>query len=190
MIGVSAGGLQALTTIIPSLPANFPIPIVIVQHRKHSDEDYLTPYLDERSELKVVPAVMGLKLQAGFVYIAPSGYHLLIERDATFALSIDQPVNYSRPSIDLLFDSAAICYQHTLIGLILTGANSDGSQGLKNINLYHGLSLVQHPESAEYPAMPLAALEATKVDYIISLPEIAKFLTSLLMSNQDAKQPK
>lgn len=181
MIGVSAGGLNALTHIIPLLPASFPAPIVIVQHRKHDKNDFLTPYLDERSELNVVEATIATQLSPGYVYIAPSGYHLLIERDASFSLSIDERVNYSIPSIDVLFDSAAACYRESLIGLILTGANHDGSLGLKNINFYHGLSLVQHPDSAEYEAMPLAAIEASSIDHILPLDNIAEFLINLLM---------
>ena len=180
VIGVSAGGLNALTKIIPKLPKNFPVPIVIVQHRKHESDDYLIPYLNERSALKVVSVTIGKQLEAGFIYIAPSGYHLFIERDATFSLSIDAQVNYSIPSIDVLFDSAAICYQESLIGLILTGANRDGSLGLKNINFYHGLSLVQQPDTAEYPAMPMAAIELSQVDHIIPLDDIASFLITLV----------
>ncbi|MCP4324302.1 MAG: chemotaxis protein CheB [Psychromonas sp.] len=182
VIGVSAGGLNALTAIIPNLPKNFPIPIVIVQHRKHEKEDHLIPYLDERCALEVVSASIGQSLQPGFVYIAPSGYHLFIERNKTFSLSIDGQVNFSIPSIDVLFDSAAICYQESLIGLILTGANHDGSLGLKNINYYNGLSLVQQPDTAEYPAMPNAAITASQVDYIVPLHDIANFLTTLVLS--------
>lgn len=182
MIGVSAGGLKALTQIIPALPADFPLATVIVQHRKHEADDYLAPYLDELSQLTVIPASIGSLLRAGFVYVAPSGYHLLIERDCTLSLSIDARVNYSIPSIDVLFDSAATCYQSELIGLILTGANNDGSLGLKNIKFYDGLSLVQKPDTAEYPAMPLAAIETSEVDHIIPLNDIADFLTTLVMS--------
>lgn len=182
VIGVSAGGLNALTKIIPMLPENFPLAIVIVQHRQHEADDYLATYLDKLSKLKVISAKIGNLLDPGVVYIAPSGYHLLIERNSTFSLNIDEPVNYSIPSIDVLFDSAAICYQEKLIGLILTGANHDGSQGLKHINLYHGLSLVQHPGTADYETMPLAAIEKSQVDHIIPLNDIANFLTTLVMS--------
>jgi two-component system chemotaxis response regulator CheB len=181
-IGVSAGGLKALTTLIPALPKDFPLAIIIVQHRKHETDDYLVPYLNNLSEMSVTAATIGTSLVAGFVYIAPSGYHLLVERDCTFSLSIDTRVNYSIPSIDVLFDSAAICYQEQLIGLILTGANHDGSLGLKNINLYRGLSLVQQSATAEYAAMPLAAIEASQIDHIIPLNDIANFLTTLVMS--------
>jgi len=182
VIGVSAGGLNALTAVIPNLPANFPIPVVIVQHRKHESDDYLIPYLNERSYLNVVSASIGRPLESGFVYVAPSGYHLFIERDATFSLSIDDQVNYSIPSIDVLFDSAAICYQESLIGLILTGANNDGSLGLKSINFYHGLSLVQQPDTAEYSAMPKAAIAVSRIDHILPLHDISNFLTTLVLS--------
>ena len=182
MIGVSAGGLNALTKIIPALPGNFPLATVIVQHRQHESEDYLVSYLNDQSALTIAPATIGQFLKPATVYIAPSGYHLLIERNCTFSLSIDAQVNYSIPSIDVLFESAARCYQERLIGLILTGANHDGSVGLQRINFYHGLSLVQMPETAEYPAMPLAAIETSRVDHIIPLSEIASFLTTLVMS--------
>jgi len=182
VIGVSAGGLKALTQIIPHLPANFPLSIIIVQHRKHEADDYLVSYLDALTPLNVLTARIGASLAAGIIYIAPSGYHLFIERNKTFSLSIDARVNYSIPSIDVLFDSAAICYQEKLIGLILTGANHDGSLGLKNINFYNGLSLVQQSDTAEYSAMPQAAINASQVDYIIPLNEIADFLITLVMS--------
>ncbi|MEH6450320.1 MAG: chemotaxis protein CheB [Oleispira sp.] len=182
VIGVSAGGLQALASIIPLLPADFPLPIIIVQHRKMLPYDYLAPYLDELSKLSVISAALHAPILPGYVYIAPSGYHLLVERSETLSLSIDAKVNFSIPSIDVLFESAAICYQEHLIGLILTGANSDGSLGLQSINLSHGLSLVQQPETAEFPAMPLAAIEASQIDYIIPLSEIASFLITLVMS--------
>ena len=185
VIGVSAGGLKALCEVIPQLPANFPISVVVVQHRKHSVGDYLVEYLSERCQLEVQSALPHRLIAPGVVYIAPSGYHLLVERNATFSLSIDARVNYSIPSIDVLFESAAICYQEHLIGLILTGANHDGSLGLKTIHKYHGLTLVQDPDSAEYPAMPQAAIEVTKVDHILPLSEIAEFLTNLVMSKCD-----
>jgi len=181
VIGVSAGGLKALSAIIPLLPSDFPLPIVIVPHRKHEAEDYLVSYLNKRSSLTVLSASIGAPIKPGYVYIAPSGYHLLIERDKTFSLSIDGKVNYSIPSIDILFDSAAIAYQETLIGLILTGANNDGSLGLRSINFYHGLSLVQDPNSAEYPVMPQAAISTTHVDYILPIVDISDFLIKLLM---------
>jgi len=181
VIGVSAGGLKALSAIIPSLPSDFPLPIVIVPHRKHESEDYLVSYLNKRSSLTVLSASIGAPIKLGCVYIAPSGYHLLIERDKTFSLSIDAKVNYSIPSIDILFDSAAIAYQETLIGLILTGANNDGSLGLRSINFYHGLSLVQDPKSAEFSVMPQTAINTTHADYIIPLVDISDFLIKLLM---------
>lgn len=188
VIGVSAGGLKAVTAIIPLLPEAFPIPIVIVQHRKHDAEDFFIPYLDDMSRLTVVPVHIGETLKAGYVYIAPSGYHLFIERDATFSLSIDAQVNYSIPSIDVLFDSAAICYQSALIGLILTGANNDGSLGLKHINDYRGLSLVQDPLTAEHPAMPIAAINASNIDHILPLEDIAHFLINLVMDTENGQR--
>ncbi|MFO6425277.1 chemotaxis protein CheB [Motilimonas sp. KMU-193] len=185
VIGVSAGGLKAMCSILPLLPADFPVSVIIVQHRKHMAGDYLVEYLAERCQLAVRLALPGQPIAPSVIYIAPSGYHLLVERNATFSLSIDARVNYSIPAIDVLFESAAICYQQQLIGLILTGANHDGSLGLKTIQQYQGLTLVQSPESAEYPEMPAAAIATAKVDHILPLPEIARFLIQLLMEGDD-----
>ncbi|MCE2573325.1 chemotaxis protein CheB [Motilimonas eburnea] len=183
VVGVSAGGLKALCSILPKLPVGFPVSVIVVQHRKHMAGDYLIEYLAKRCQLAVQLALPSQPITPGSIYIAPTGYHLLVERNATFSLSIDARVNYSIPAIDVLFESAAICYQHQLIGLILTGANHDGSLGLKTVKKYHGLTLVQSPDSAEYPEMPDAAIAATQVDHILPLSQIASFLTRLLMGD-------
>ena len=113
------------------------------------------------------------------IYIAPPNYHLLVEADRTFSLSIDEPVNYARPSIDVLFETAADVYKTNLIGVILTGANTDGSHGLKRIKETGGLSVVQDPSTAEADTMPRAAIAAVDVDYVLPLEEIGKVLTML-----------
>ncbi|MBF0518165.1 MAG: chemotaxis protein CheB, partial [Nitrospirae bacterium] len=129
--------------------------------------------------LKVKYAEDKEKIQNGFIYIAPPDYHLLIEDDKTFSLSVDPRVNYSRPSIDVLFETAADAFTKHCFGIILTGANSDGSVGLKRIKERGGTTIVQNPESAQYPAMPLAAINESTVDYILNLPEIADKLNEL-----------
>ncbi len=179
VIGVSAGGINALTKIIPVLPKNYSLPVIIVQHRAHSHDDFLFKYIDKLCDIHVKEADSREVIKTDCVYIAPAGYHLLVERDKTFSLSIDPPVNYAIPSIDVLFESAACTYKDELVGVILTGANSDGSQGLRTIKEYRGLVIVQDPETAESPFMPTAALEMVDVDYIIPLEEIGVFLKEL-----------
>lgn len=179
VIGVSAGGMEALTTIIPKLPEGFNLPLIVVQHRVRDADTFLAEYLNRLSALPVQEAVPGSGVESGVVYIAPSGYHLLLERDKVFSLSIDPRVNYSIPSVDVLFESAAVAYGNGLVGLILTGANSDGSRGLATVKAYGGLTLVQDPLTAEVRSMPQAAIAATIVDHILPLREIAAFLTDL-----------
>lgn len=176
VVGVSAGGMEALSAVIPSLPGDFPLPVVVVQHRRPNSDDFLSVHLDEQSPLPVKEADDKEPIRPGIVYLAPADYHLLIERDGTFALSLDERVNHCRPSIDVLFDSAADVYEDKVIGVVLTGANPDGSQGLKHIKQCGGLAVVQDPVDAESDCMPHEAIKATRVDRILALEEIAGFL--------------
>ncbi len=178
-IGVSAGGMAALTEILSALPESFSMSIVIVQHKKEGQDDFLTTYLSQKCSLKITEAKEKHPILPGTVYIAPSGYHLLIERDFTFSLSIDPPVHFSRPSIDVLFESAADAYGNNLIGVILTGASSDGSLGLKRIRQKNGLALIQDPKSAEVNVMPLSALDISGADHVQALEEIGPFLVKI-----------
>ncbi|MNI33801.1 Chemotaxis response regulator protein-glutamate methylesterase of group 3 operon [compost metagenome] len=118
-------------------------------------------------------------IKKGYVYLAPVGYHLLVELDQTLSLSVDPRVNYSRPSIDVLFESAAYVLEEHCIGIVLTGANHDGSAGLRAIKRNGGLAIVQDPESAEYRMMPQSAIETTEVDYVLTLKEMGLFLQKL-----------
>ena len=180
VIGVSAGGIRALPIALSLLPANFPIPVVVVQHvSADSNNSYFISQLNKRIQLKVKEADEKEPIMRGYVYIAPVNYHLLVEDDETFSLSVDAKVNYSRPSIDVLFESAVEVYKSKLIGIILTGANNDGAKGLKKINQHDGLAIVQDPKEAESDTMPRAALAACKADYVLSLEEIAGFLKEL-----------
>jgi two-component system, chemotaxis family, protein-glutamate methylesterase/glutaminase len=179
VIGVSAGGMEALSEIIPALPEDIGIPVIVVQHMREDSDDYMARHLDQKSAMRVKEAEGGESILPGVCYIAPAGYHLLIEDDRTFALSKEAPVNYARPSIDVLFESAAEVYEGGLIGVILTGANSDGAQGLATINVVGGMTMAQTPETAVAPAMPRAAIQATTVDHILDLPEIASRIISL-----------
>lgn len=179
VMGVSAGGLEALRTFIPRLPASFALPIAIVQHRDQRPSEFLSEYLDSISELSVREAEDKEPLCAGTVYLAPATYHLMIETGRCFSLSVDGRVNYSCPSIDVLFESAAHVFVQSLIGIILTGANADGAQGAKAIKTHGGLVIVQNPENAQASAMPKAALAAVRPDYITELDQLAPLLLQL-----------
>ncbi len=180
MIGSSAGGLNALKVLFRGLHERFNIPLIIVQHISPDSENYLIQILNDIRTLQVKEADEKEQPMPGIAYLAPPNYHLLIEPDRTFTLTIDERVNYARPSIDVLFETAAEAYKDKLIGIILTGANNDGSKGLKKIKEFGGLTLVQDPESSEVESMPRAAIQATAVDQILPLDEIAAFLNSLI----------
>jgi two-component system chemotaxis response regulator CheB len=177
-IGASYGGLSALQTVLPELASDFPLPVVVVQHRKRDGDDGLCEYLRKRSRLPLIEPNDKEKVEPGHVYLAPRDYHLLIEK-SIFALSTESPVGFARPSIDVTFSSAADVYMDRVVGVILTGANADGARGLARIKSLGGLALVQDPQSAESRAMPEAAIAATSVDRVLPLTEIAPFLNEL-----------
>jgi len=179
VVGTSAGGMQALKRFLPALPASFPLPIAIAQHMGGDRESFLAGYLDRIAPPAVKEADDKESLRAGHVYLAPGGYHLLIEQDRTFSLSVDPRVNHCRPSIDVLFESAADAFEGSLIGVVLTGANGDGSHGLKTIKARGGLTIVQNPVSAESSRMPQAALDLVSIDHIVELEELAPLLMQL-----------
>jgi two-component system chemotaxis response regulator CheB len=180
VIGSSAGGLKALVTVLSALPPNFPLPIIIVQHLHPHSDDYLAHLLATKTGLKVKQADEKEPIINSTVYLAPPNYHLLVEQDKTFSLSIEGPVNFARPSVDVLFESAVDAYRHRLIGIILTGANHDGNNGVKKIKKIGGYVIVQTPETAEADAMPKAAIAATSVDEILPLEQIGPFLLQLV----------
>jgi len=171
--------MHALSTIIPTLPSSFPIPIVVIQHISPHSDNYTIRYLDSISNIHVKEVDEKEKISPGKVYMAPPDYHVLIEEDETFSLSVEDRINYARPSIDVFFESAAEVYGARLVGIILTGANNDGSKGLKKIKEEGGLVIVQDPNTAEVDGMPRSALETTTADYILSLEEIGPFLVEL-----------
>lgn len=188
VIGVSAGGMKALSILLSGLEPDFQIPLAIVQHRLASPDNFLITYLDNRCRLTVKEAEEKEKIREGHVYIAPADYHLLIEKDRTISLSVDDPVCFSRPSIDVLFDTAAAAYKEKLIGLILTGANSDGSEGVKQIKAAGGLIIAQNPQNASSAVMPQSAIDTGCVDFILELEEIPHFLEDLLESNHGIQE--
>jgi len=179
VIGTSSGGMNALKFLFSSLPVDFSIPIIIVQHISPCSDDQWIKLLNNNSKLYLKEADEKEKIEHGKVYIAPPNYHLMIERNKTFSLTIDERVNYSRPSIDVLFESAAEAYKNKLIGVILTGSNNDGTNGIKRIQECGGLTISQDPETAESSYMPASAIATNQPDYILSLEEITALLIKL-----------
>ena len=184
VIGGSAGCLTALAELLPVFPASYPIPIVIAQHLHPLQDRYFIEHYAGMCNLKVKEADEKEAILPGVITFAPPNYHLLIERDRTFSLSIDEKVNYSRPSIDVLFESAVDVYGRRCIGVILTGANNDGAQGLRMVQKKGGLTIVQDPNTAESAYMPRAAIQVTEVDYILPLQEIGKLLLNIPQLSQ------
>ncbi|MEK9149838.1 MAG: chemotaxis protein CheB, partial [Candidatus Desantisbacteria bacterium] len=185
VIGASKGGLSALKTVLSALPAEFPLPVVIAQHREKDSDEGLCQLLQKVSSLTVVEVEDKQPILPGQIYLAPAGYHLLIESDRLptsschFALSTAEPVSYSRPSIDVLFESVAEGYGEGVIAVILTGTNKDGAKGLATIKQAGGMAIVQDPNICEAESMPKAAIAATEVDKILPLEEIGPFLTEM-----------
>jgi len=179
-IGCSAGGIQALETILSALPESFDSPIVIVCHTAADAQGLLAEVLANNCLLPLKEAEEKEEIQAGHIYVAPAGYHLLVEDNHTFSLSVDPKVSFSRPSLDVLFESMAEVYGASLIGIVLTGANGDGSHGLKAIREQGGVAIVQDPRSAFAPTMPQAAINTAGADYVEPLPGIVSRLFQLL----------
>jgi len=183
VIGVSSGGMMALKFIFSALPSDFHIPIIVVQHvSTHSDNEWIK-LLNDKSNLIIKEADEKEKIETGKVYIAPSNYHLMIEKDKTFSLTIDERVNFARPAIDVLFESAAEVYKNKLIGIVLTGSNNDGTKGIKRIKELGGLAIIQDPETAESRNMPASAIAAILPDYILSLEKIVQLLIKITQPN-------
>jgi two-component system, chemotaxis family, protein-glutamate methylesterase/glutaminase len=182
VIGVSSGGLKALKLIFSSLPSDFAVPVIVVQHIGPRSENGWINLLIDNCAIPIKEADEKESVATGNIYIAPSNYHLLIEKDKTFSLTIDERVNFARPSIDVLFESAAEAYKEKLIGIILTGANSDGTEGVRRIKEYGGLVIVQDPATAESSYMPASAISAIKPDHILELDQIGDLLIKISMS--------
>jgi two-component system chemotaxis response regulator CheB len=186
VLGSSAGGLQALQAALGPLPATFPAPLIAVQHLHRDDHGRFAAHLDESLELAVVEAVDKLPLRAGRLHVAPANYHLLVERDQSLALSVDPKVNWTRPSIDVLFESAARVFGAELVAVVLSGANRDGAQGLRQVTTRGGRGLVQDPATAANPVMPQAALDHGCVDAEDVLP--AQLIGGRLLALADQKE--
>ena len=186
VVGTSWGGLHALRELVGKLPAGFSIPTVLVQHRHRESDHLLSTLLQERTGLRVAEVEDKAPIEPGTVFVAPADYHLLIDR-GFFTLSTDPPVRYSRPSIDVTFYSAADTYGAATIGVVLTGANSDGSRGLRRIFDRGGMAIVQDPLTAQSPTMPAAAIRCVPEAKVERIADIALTLASL--GPRDASRP-
>jgi two-component system, chemotaxis family, protein-glutamate methylesterase/glutaminase len=184
VIGGSAGSTVVIEGILSQLPGDFPVPIFVVQHVHESDDGSFAEHLGRTCQLRVVVPCDKQPIEKGCVFVAPANYHMLLERGGTVALSVDGKVNWSRPSIDVLFDSAARAYGKKLVAIIVSGANDDGAEGMKTVKNYGGIAIVQSPGTAESPVMPQAAIEASNPDYVRKPSDIAKLLKQLMTVRQ------
>jgi two-component system chemotaxis response regulator CheB len=178
IVGASWGGLAALRALAGALPRELRLPVIVVQHRHKDSDRLLATLLQDRTTLTVCEIEDKQPLLPGFLFVAPADYHLLVERDH-FSLTTDAPVRYSRPSIDVAFTSAADAYGAHAVGVVLTGANADGAEGLARIAERGGLAIVQSPATAESPTMPNAAIEAVPSARVLAIPAIADLLATL-----------
>ncbi|HEX3920539.1 MAG TPA: chemotaxis protein CheB [Caulobacteraceae bacterium] len=179
VIGASAGAVEALSRLLPAFPADYPAPVLVVVHVPAGRGNVLVPLFQARCRAVVKEAEDKEPLRGGTIYFAPSDYHLLVEPDHTVSLSSDAPVLHSRPSIDVLFESAADAFGPALAGVVLTGANEDGAAGLRAIEAAGGRVLVEDPAGAYAPAMPAAALAACEAARRLSLDAIGSHLVDL-----------
>ena len=184
VVGASWGGLHAVGTLLEGLGTQTSAAVVIAQHRNAAGSDELADLLQLHTELPVRDAEDKDQILPGTVLLAPKDYHLLIESGGTVALSTEERVRYARPSIDVLFETAADAYREKCVGVVLTGANEDGAAGLARINALGGVAIVQDPGSAERAEMPAAALAATAADIVLPLEQIGLFLHGLLLETR------
>jgi two-component system chemotaxis response regulator CheB len=177
-IGTSWGGLAAMTKLLGALPGDFSLPVVVVQHRGKDSDRLLSELLQDATDLKVCEVEDKEPLLPGTVHIAPANYHVLIDA-GYLSLTVEEPVRFSRPSIDVMFSSAADTYGSGAIGVVLTGANEDGARGLSHIVKRGGRALVQDPRTAEIPIMPVAAIKAVPGAEVLPLDALAPRLIEL-----------
>ncbi len=180
VIGTSAGGIDALKSVLSNIKKPLLLPIVIVQHLSPRHESYLPSILTHFTGHKVKEIEEKEKIHGGIIYIAPPNFHVLVEKNGTLTLTVEKRVSYARPSIDVLFETAADAYRNELIGVILTGANHDGANGLKCIKFYGGYTIVQEPLKAYASEMPRAAIKKSMPDIILPLDEIGAHLNKIM----------
>ncbi|MEZ0210012.1 MAG: chemotaxis protein CheB [Methylophilus sp.] len=179
VVGASAGGIEAMMQLFCPLPPDYPVPIICVIHLPDHHESNLAEVFQQWTRIKVQDAEDKATIMNGRLYFAPAGYHLLVEEDGTFSLSCEGPVNYSRPSIDLLMQTAALAYGPGLLGILLTGANMDGALGMKTIKQHGGFTVVQAPLEAKSGTMPSEAIKLQTPDLIAGLSGIKQRLLQL-----------
>lgn len=183
VIGASAGGLDVCLSLLSDLSADFQFPIILAQHVCPNSKSHLAEILSNTTTLSVKDAEDKMPINSGCVYISPPGYHTQVEFNHTISLSADDPVNFSKPSIDVLFNSAAEIYQQSLIGVLLTGANSDGAKGLLSIQEHGGLVMTQDPTTALSPIMPVSGIKLTQTKNVYSPSRISLELNKLSIRN-------
>ena len=181
--GSSDGGLQIYKELLKALPADFPVPIVIIQHLHKSTQNSLVNLFPEAKN-KIKFAVDNDSLESGCIYFAPPNYHLLFEDRKTVALSIDQPVNYSRPSIDVSMISAAEIFGESVLAILLSGANTDGALGMQAIHESGGVTIVQDLDDSHNPYMPRSVLEKIEPDFVMSIKELILFIETILVEGE------
>lgn len=179
VMGLSSGGMEALKTIFAALPGNFKIPIVIVQHLSPRSDSQWIEILNKRYGITIKEAEEKEMIKSGTIFLAPPNYHLLLEKNGSFSLSIDERVSYARPAIDVLFDTAAEAFGKKVVGVVMTGSNQDGAAGLKKIKKCGGLAVVQNPETAFSSYMPQEAISQAEPHHILDLQGIIAFLKSI-----------
>lgn len=185
VIGGSAGSLEVILKAFPKLPKTLPFAVIIVLHRKQNTDTALVDLLAAKTKHPVIEANEKDLLKKGVIYIAPADYHLLIENDRTLSLDYSEKVNFSRPCIDVTFQTAAETYKRSLAVLLLSGASSDGVEGMELVKTLQGIIAVQDPKTAEVSYMPQKALDKMTVDYIVKTDEISNFVSLLANSPSD-----
>lgn len=179
VIGGSAGSIQVLTLILEQLRPKFNLPVIVCLHRMKNVSEGMREVFSKPSANPVVEPNDKDPIEPGVVYIAPSNYHLIIEQNRTFSLSTDELLNFSRPSIDITLQSCSRAYQKSLLGILLTGANRDGVEGMCSVKKFGGTTIVQDPVECAVPFMPMEALKKTCIDHVLSTKGIADFLNAL-----------
>ena len=179
IIGGSAGSLNVLMQVLPQLPVIKSFAIVIVLHRKSTDDQTLEELIKLKVSTNVEQVEDKVPFLPGSIYVAPSNYHLLFEKNNILSLDTSDKINYSRPSIDVSFESAAEIYKNNLIGILLSGSNADGTKGLQAIKKQGGTIIVQDPQSADMPFMPNNAIQNTTPDFVLNIQGILQFILSM-----------
>lgn len=184
-MGASWGGIDAYSRVLGGLPMDFPAAVLLVQHQRTESGNRLAAVLQGRTRLPVVTADDKQKIEAGHVYVAPPGYHMLVDAEGCINYSLSAPVHFCRPAIDELFFSAGHVFGDRLMGILLTGANEDGAAGLAYIRQRGGLTLAQSPETAEAPVMPQAAIDIQAAMEVLPLEQITKFILKQVVGLTD-----